>query len=76
MLKFFRCLKCGWQCFCSVDRAKSNLQCGAVVEYIPSEDSDSDSEDMIRSTGLKPLGCGGKMVEITQEEAMSYDPRE
>tara|TARA_Y100001963_G_C6737550_1_gene427150 strand:- start:231 stop:389 length:159 start_codon:yes stop_codon:yes gene_type:complete len=52
------------------------LQCGAVVEYIPSEDSGSDNEDMIRSIGLKPLGCGGKMIEITQEEAMSYDPRE
>ncbi|TFH25820.1 hypothetical protein E4G67_00420 [Candidatus Bathyarchaeota archaeon] len=75
MLKFFRCEKCDWQFFCSEKKAKPEMMCGAVVAYVPAENPDAGNGGMIKSLGIKPLGCGGKMKEVSQEEAISYDPR-
>ncbi len=51
------------------------MMCGAVVAYVPAENPDAGNGGMIKSLGIKPLGCGGKMKEVSQEEAISYDPR-
>lgn len=75
MLKFFRCTKCEWQFFCTASQARPEMKCGAVVQYLAADDPDVGNDGIIKSLGLKPIGCGGKMKEVTQEEAMSYDPR-
>lgn len=73
MLKFFKCEKCGWQTYCAAKFARPEMMCGAVVQYIAADNPDAGQEGPIKSLGLKPIGCGGKLVEITQEEAMSYE---
>jgi hypothetical protein len=73
MLKFFKCAKCGSQFFCSEKKARQDMKCGAVVRYIAADDPDVGNDGIIKSLGIKPLGCGGKMKEITQEEANSYE---
>lgn len=74
MLKFFKCGKCGWQFFCRSHQVRPEMKCGAVVQYLPAENPEAGNDGPIKSLGLKPIGCGGKMEEISQEEAMSYDP--
>jgi len=69
MLSFFRCVKCSWQSYCPTEVAKEKMVCGAVVEYIPADDPTVGNEGPLKSMGLKPLGCGGSMKEITREEA-------
>lgn len=49
------------------------MKCGAVVEYVVADDPDAGQDGKIHSLGIKPLGCGGKIIEISEEEAMSYD---
>jgi len=73
MLKFFKCKKCGWQTYCPAARARPEMTCGAVVRYIAADDPTVGQDGPIQSLGIKPLGCGGKIMEITQEEAMSYE---
>jgi len=74
MVKFFKCEKCSFQ-FVGRGKEKPNMQCGAIIDYIIADDSDVGNRGPIRSEGIKPLGCGGRILEISQEEAMSYDPR-
>lgn len=77
MLKYFRCNKCGWQSYGPSDGPKLEMKCGAVVQYLVAEDFEvSLGEDPVRSLGLKPIGCGGKIKEISLEEAMSHVRRE
>lgn len=75
MLKFFKCTKCNHQFFCRADRARPEMKCGAVLQYLFAENPEASDDKIIESLGIKPIGCGGTMKEITQEEAMSYDPR-
>lgn len=72
MVKFFRCESCGFQ-FVSGGKDRPNMKCGAVVNYVFAEDADVGNEGPFKSEGMKPLGCGGKIVEISQEEATSYE---
>lgn len=73
MLKFFKCDKCDWTTFCKDSQARPDMKCGAVVEYVVADDPDAGQDGKIHSLGIKPLGCGGKIIEISEEEAMSYD---
>lgn len=74
-MKFFQCNKCGNVFTCSIHQARPEMMCGTVVQYLPAENPEVGNKGPIKSLGLKPIGCGGKMEEITQEEAMNYDPR-
>jgi hypothetical protein len=49
------------------------MKCGAVIQYIVADDPTVGQEGPIQSLGMKPIGCGGKLVEISEEEALSYD---
>jgi hypothetical protein len=51
---------------------KDNFKCGAVADYVVADNPDVGNDGIIKSAGIKPLGCGGKIVEVTQEEAMDY----
>lgn len=74
MVKFFRCEKCNFQFVASETRALDNeFKCGAVIDYITAEDPEVGQHEIVRSLGLKPIGCGGVVHEITQEEALSYE---
>lgn len=73
MLKFFKCSKCDWKTYCRPKQVRPEMKCGAVVQYIIADDPTVGQEGPIQSLGMKPLGCGGKMVEISEEEAMSYE---
>lgn len=73
MLKFFKCDKCGWTTFCPSYKVRSDMTCGAVVQYLVADDPEVGENGPIKSLGMKPIGCGGKISEITQEEAMSYE---
>lgn len=73
MLKFFRCNKCGWQTVCSEPMARIAMKCGAVVQYIAADDPSIGERGPIQSIGLKPIGCGGELAEISEEEAMSHE---
>lgn len=71
MIKFFRCEKCNFQFFAKESRVTSDtFRCGAVVEYLMADDSNVGEDGPISSHGIKPLGCGGRVNEITKEEAM------
>ncbi len=74
MLMFFKCEKCNWTTCCPDRLVKPEMKCGAVVQYIVADDPTVGQEGPIQSLGLKPLGCGGKIIEISEEEAMSYEP--
>jgi hypothetical protein len=52
---------------------KPEMKCGAVVQYIVADDPSVGQKGPIQSLGMKPIGCGGKMVEISEEEATSYE---
>jgi hypothetical protein len=54
---------------------REEMVCGAVVEYVPADNPDAGAEDFIHCVGMKPLGCGGKMQEITQKEALESGRR-
>lgn len=72
MVKFFRCERCGHQ-FVSADvTCRDEFKCGAIVEFVEADDPDVNDDNIIRSAGIKPVGCGGKITEVSQEEAMSY----
>jgi len=73
MLKFFKCNKCDWRTYCTVKQERPDMKCGAVVQYIVADNPETGQDGPIRSLGMKPIGCGGKLVKITQEEAMSYE---
>ena len=73
MVKFFKCEKCNYR-FVSSGRDKPNMQCGAIIDWLVADNPDVGNDGFFQSEGLKPLGCGGKIAEITQEEAMSYEP--
>ena len=73
MLKFFKCNKCNWCTACSSKQMRPDMQCGAVVEYVVADDPDVGQDGPFQDLGMKPLGCGGNMIEITQEEAMSCE---
>lgn len=70
MLKYFRCNKCGWQCIGGM--YTPSMMCGAVVQYLVAE-NEIEEDGPFKSLGLKPIGCGGEIKEISLEEAMSYD---
>ena len=71
MLRYFRCTKCGWTtCWPPVRALPPDLVCGAVVEYVPAEDPTVGNEGAEQSLGMKPLGCGGQLKEISQQEAL------
>jgi len=73
MVKFFKCEKCQWHTCCSSKHVKDEMKCGAVVQYLTADNPEAGENELIKSIGLKPIGCGGKLVEITEEEATSYD---
>lgn len=73
--RFYRCSKCEHQFMTSQVMGRDNLKCGAVVEYIVADNPEEDGGEKIPSMGIKPLGCGGKIEEISREEAMSYVPK-
>ncbi len=73
MLKFFKCEKCEWLTYCRAYQVRLEMKCGAVAEYVAADDPSVGQDGKIQSLGIKPLGCGGKMIEISQEEAMSYE---
>ena len=73
MIKFFKCKKCDWLTYCSSKQVRPHMKCGAVIAYIPADDPAVGQDGVFQSLGMKPLGCGGEMMEITQEEAMSYE---
>ena len=54
-LKFFMCIKCDEHYASYTD--KKNIVCGAFVGF-----TIKDGEDV-------PVGCGGNLIETTQEEA-------
>lgn len=74
MVRFFRCEKCGYQFIASDALTRDRFKCGAVVQYLPAE-NEGKQEGPIGCLGLKPIGCGGIVKEINQEEAMSYEPK-
>lgn len=71
MKKFFRCTKCGHQ-FIASSRMARNFRCGAVIDYVPADDPNVGNNGILDSIGIKPLGCGGKITEVSAEEAMNY----
>jgi len=75
MLKFFRCVKCSWQTGGPSEVMREKMVCGAVVEYVPADNPDAGAENFVHCMGMKPLGCGGEMREITQEEALKSGGR-
>ena len=72
-MKFFRCEKCTVQFVTSEEVVVEQMICGAVTNYIFADDPDVGNDGIIKSIGIKPLGCGGKIKEITLEEAMTYE---
>ncbi len=75
-MKVYRCEKCSYQ-FCAGDsKSRDEFKCGAIVDYIAADDPTVGGDGIIQSAGMKPLGCGGKIVEITLEEAMADVQRE
>lgn len=75
MVKFFKCEKCNSQCYLPASKVRPEMKCGAVRQYLFADNPEAGQDGKIESLGIKPIGCGGNMKEITQEEAMSYDPR-
>lgn len=73
MLKFLKCDKCERRTCVPKSLAPKDMVCGAVVEYVIADDPTVGEKGPIKSLGMKPLGCGGKMIEISEEEAMSYE---
>lgn len=73
MLKYFKCNKCDWRTACASRVVRPEMKCGAVIQYIVADDPTVGQEGPIQSLGMKPIGCGGKLVEISEEEALSYD---
>ncbi len=74
MVRFYRCAKCGHQFMTSQSMARNDFKCGAIVEYISADNPEATGGDFLPSIGIKPLGCGGKISEVSTEEAMSYVP--
>ena len=70
MLRYLRCAKCGWTTYAPPGKFRDNLVCGAVVEYVPADDPTVGNEGIEQSLGMMPLGCGGELKEITQQEAL------
>ena len=75
MLKYFRCTKCDCQFCCNAKKARPEMKCGAVIAYVPADNPEAGNGGIIKSLGIKPLGCGGEMREVSREEASNYDPR-
>jgi len=73
MLKFFKCDKCGWSTCCPERMSRPSMQCGAVAQYLIADDASVGQDGRIQSAGIKPIGCGGNILEISEEEAMSYE---
>lgn len=69
MVKFYGCKKCGYQFVGQVDLPRT-FKCGAIAEYVHAEDSSVGNDGIFQAVGIKPLGCGGEIKELTQEEAM------
>jgi len=46
------------------------------VQYLISDVVEDEDTGVMRSLGMKPIGCGGMLEIISQEEAMDYEPRE
>ena len=65
MTKFFRCGKCGYQFVAGSGMSRNNFTCGAVVEYVEADDPEVGGDKFLPSAGIKPLGCGGKIEEVT-----------
>lgn len=71
MVKYYRCKSCGYQFVMGTKSTNKPLTCGAVVSVVFADNPEA-SNDCIDSMGIKPLGCGGEIEEISFERAMSY----
>lgn len=74
MAKFFRCTNedCGYQFVAPDHMVRANFKCGAVAEYVAADNPEASDGSIIPCLGIKPLGCGGEIKEISQKEAMEH----
>lgn len=68
-MKIFRCQKCGYQ-FIASSAMIRDFKCGAVIDYVEAEVAIQEDNPFFTSVGMKPVGCGGTISEISEEEAL------
>lgn len=61
-MEYFRCKKCFFQFVARPDMTKSFMRCGAVVGWR----IDNVTQEEI------PIGCGGEIKAVTEQEAMRH----